>query len=64
MNNILKKREITFLCELGIFAAVATGFLLASKHFNYSPDVILLLGFILGLGTEKLTRWFDKKAED
>lgn len=64
MNNILKNRTLTFVWELAILAAVATGFLLASKHFNYSPDVILFLGFILGLGTEGLTRWFDKKAGD
>jgi hypothetical protein len=64
LDNILKKREITFVCELVVFAAVATSFLLASKHFNLSVDMILLLGFILGIGTEKLTKWLDKKHEE
>lgn len=64
LNNIIKNRKVTFICELAVFAAVATAFLLASKNFGYSPDVILLLGFILGIGTEKLTKWFDKKSED
>ena len=64
MNKILKNRKTTFLVELGIFAAVATGFLLASKHFHYQPDTILFLGFILGIGTEKLTKWFDRKSEE
>lgn len=61
LDKILKKREITFVCELLIFAAVATGFLLASKHFNLPTDMIMLLGFILGVGTEKLTKWLDRK---
>ena len=63
LDSVFKNRITTFLIEIGVFAGLATGFILASKHFNYQPDTILLLGYILGITTEKLHMWFYNKHE-
>ena len=64
LDKILKNQQLNWLFGCTVFFLVAVVFLTAAKQYHASVEIILMLGYFLGLGTAEFEKWLDKKQEE